>query len=117
MREGVRNDKLEPFIRLMFEGELKQGEIAKKLGVTEKTLSQWKKLPEYEDGMLKLERRYLKGLSRKAIKTMEQLLEARSEKVRFDAAADILDRTGHKPVEQSEVEHSGGVIFVDDIKD
>ena len=47
---------------------------------------------------------------------MEQLLTAKSELVRFNAASDILDRTGHKPTEKQEVAHEGLVQLVDDIQ-
>lgn len=35
---------------------------------------------------------------------MENLLTAKSELVRYNAASDILDRTGHKPTDKVEAE-------------
>jgi hypothetical protein len=46
---------------------------------------------------------------------MEELLTAKSELVRFNAAKDILDRTGHKPVEVSEMSVTEVPTFIDDI--
>ena len=46
---------------------------------------------------------------------MEKLLNARSELVRFNAAKDILDRTGHKPVDKQQVEITEAPKFIDDI--
>ena len=35
---------------------------------------------------------------------MDKLLDAKSELVRYNAASDILDRTGHKPTDKVEAE-------------
>lgn len=110
------NAKQQRAVRLMFEGDLTQKQIAQELKVTEQTIINWRKRGDFKEAQLNFEREYLKGLSAKAMHTMENLLNAKSELVRFNAASDILDRTGFKPVDKQEIEHSGAVQFVDDIE-
>lgn len=98
------NAKQQKAVKLMFEGDLTQKQIAEELKVTEQTITNWKKREDFNDALLDYERKYLKGLSSKAIKTMEKLLDAKSELVRYNAASDILDRTGHKPVDKQEID-------------
>lgn len=91
-------------IALMVEKNLNQNEIAKELNVARQTISNWKRNTEFQEELLNAERNLLKGLTGKAIKTMENLLTAKSELVRYNAASDILDRTGHKPTDKVEAE-------------
>ena len=88
----------------MVEKNLNQNEIAKELNVARQTISNWKRNTEFQEELLNAERNLLKGLTGKAIKTMENLLTAKSELVRYNAASDILDRTGHKPTVKVEAE-------------
>ncbi|MFG5570694.1 hypothetical protein ACFJYJ_11720, partial [Enterococcus faecalis] len=55
--------------------------------------------------------------SGKALHTILKLMSARSEMVRFNAAKDILDRSGYTPVNKQQVEISETPLFVDDIGD
>lgn len=91
-------------IALMVEKNLNQNEIAKELNVARQNISNWKRNAEFQEELLNAERNLLKGLTSKAIKTMEDLLTAKSELVRYNAASDILDRTGHKPTDKVEAE-------------
>ena len=52
--------------------------------------------------------------SGKALKTMLNLLNAKSEMVRFNAAKDILDRGGFMPTNKQEIDIKS-VTFVDDV--
>ena len=105
----------EKAIVLMVRTSLTQREIAKELDVTEETISRWKKRKDFEDLKTAEEKKFLEDLSSKSIRTMEELLTAKSELVRFNAAKDILDRTGHKPVEVSEMSVTDVPTFIDDI--
>ncbi|UTH14758.1 phBC6A51 family helix-turn-helix protein [Macrococcus equipercicus] len=107
------NSKQLKAVTLMFEGVLTQKEIASELKVTEQTITNWKKKQEFKDALLEVERDYLKGLTPKALKTMEKLLDAKSELVRYNAASDILDRTGHKPTDKQEVQITTPTIIND----
>lgn len=91
-------------IELMLDGKLNQKQIAKEIGMTEQTLINWKKNPQFQDMKFRMERERLKSYVPDALKTMVELLQtAESENVRFYAARDILDRAGHKAVDVSEV--------------
>ena len=46
---------------------------------------------------------------------MINLLDAKSELVRYQASKDILDRTGYTPVERQQIETTATVHFDDDI--
>lgn len=102
-------------IELLFEGSLKRHEIAEELKISEQTLYNWLKDEDFTrayDNYVKL---IMGKSSGKALNTMLNLLRARSEMVRFNAAKDILDRGGYAPVEKKEVTNIEPPKFVDDI--
>lgn len=111
------NPKQNKAILLMVEGELTQKQIAKELNVSVQSIITWRKKSEFQEALVIAEREKLKGLSIKAIKTMENLLNAKSELVRYNAASDILDRTGHKPIEKQEVTQRNIEINVGEFND
>lgn len=84
-------------------GGLSQKEAAKRVGVHETTVSKWKRDSDYEELKKKAEREFLSDLAAPALRTMESLLYAKSDYVRYQAASDILDRTGHKSPDKSEL--------------
>lgn len=98
------NKKIEKVATLTITTNLTQREIAEKLAVNESTVSRWKKTDEYKDTVTKLQKDYLQNLTAPAMRTMRDLLSARSELVRFNAAKDILDRTGYKPTDKVELD-------------
>jgi len=106
--EVVLNGKQLKAARMLAEGDKTQKEIAEELKITPQTMVRWKQLPEFKekvaeflDELLDDQKKELKRLSKKATRTMEKLLDARSEMVRYHAAKDILDRVGLKPEEQA----------------
>lgn len=109
--------KQQKALTLMIEGNLNQKQIAKQVKVSERTIINWKKRDDFKAALLEMEREYLKGLAPKAIRTMEELMNAKSELVRYNAASDILDRTGHKPTDKQEISHSGLNITVGEYDD
>lgn len=111
------NAKQKKAVILIANGDLTQKEIATELKVTEQTIVAWKKKQEFKDAILNHEREMLKGLTFKAIRTMENLLYAKSELVRYNAASDILDRTGHKPTEKLITESTERIQIVNDLDD
>ncbi|WP_283309473.1 phBC6A51 family helix-turn-helix protein [Streptococcus dysgalactiae] len=80
-----------------------QREIAEEIGISETTISRWKKTDEYKELKDKIQKEYLADLTAPAIRTLQGLLNAKSELVRFQAATDILDRTGYKPTDKQEI--------------
>lgn len=102
-------------IRLMVRTNSSQREIAKELGIDETTISKWKKREDYDTIRQIEERDYLGDLAAPALRTMSDLLNAKSELVRYNAASDILDRTGYKPVDKQDINATITPVFVDDI--
>lgn len=109
---------MEKGIKLMVWTNLSQREIAQRLDVKEETVSRWKKHKDFEEIKLKEEREYLGELAAPALRTMKALLNAKSEMVRYNAASDILDRTGYKPVDKQELSGNVGLVqIIDNIPD
>lgn len=78
----------------MINSKLTQRQIAKEIDVSEETISRWKKKDEFKDEFNKQMRDSINLSSALAYKTIEKLMGAKSEMVRFYAAKDILDRAG-----------------------
>lgn len=91
-------------LALMLAGEFTQKEIAKKIGVTEQTIVNWKKKKEFEEEFNKALHKKINLTAAKAFKTEVALLDmADSDSVRLNAAKDILDRAGFKPKDEIEL--------------
>lgn len=97
--------------KLIAEGKLTQGEIAKKLDVSDKTIRRWKEKEEFkkaiDDFMAEMKRdieRKLMGMSSKALRELDKLLSARSEMVRLQAIKDVLDRLDIKPADKQDID-------------
>jgi transposase-like protein len=110
--------------RLIAEGDLLMQEIAHRLKITPQTLTNWKKkkefndlIDEFLDAMIDEQLRELKRITNKATRTLEKLLDAKSEMVRLNAATDILDRVGLKPVEKQKVDSNQEVTITIDLPD
>lgn len=101
------NKKQKMCLELMAAGTLSQREVAKRIDVAEETISRWKKDKEFMaelDGLIRIS---IQSLAAKAFNTQINLLNAKSEMVRYMTAKDILDRAGFKPTDKVEV---GGAI-------
>ena len=111
----MASENMKKGIVLMVRTSLTQREIAKELKVNENTVSQWKKDKEFDELRQHEERAFLGDLAAEALRTMKGLLNAKSELVRYNAASDILDRTGYKATDKQELDINGAVQFIDDI--
>lgn len=80
-------------ISLLFLGQLKQSEIAQQIRIGESTLSGWKTQERFTKAQAEYDNYQLTGLRSKAVKTMNNLLSAHSELVRYNTASYILDKT------------------------
>ncbi|MPQ18663.1 hypothetical protein GA516_04760 [Lactobacillus pentosus] len=85
--------KQQKTIMLLFSGEMNQGEVANNVGISRTTISAWKQKEIFRQAQDEYNRFMLRDLTSEAIMTMRELLDARSEMVRFSAAKDILDRS------------------------
>lgn len=91
-------------IELLVSGEITQKEIAKQVKVSEQTICNWKKNEEFNAEYDNMMRVCIQSFAAKAFKTQTNLLNAKSEMVRYMVSKDILDRAGFKPVEKVEAE-------------
>ncbi len=93
----------------MLDGSMNQKQIAAEIKVTEQTIINWKKNEDFQALQFKMERDKLKSFVPKAMKTLVSLLNAESDTVRFYASRDILDRAGHKAVDEIKMESESTV--------
>lgn len=107
--------KQQEYIRLKNETDLAEGEIAVEIDVNRSTISRWKHNNKFREGFKGYQAEHLSKQVPKALQTMINLLDAKSELVRYQASKDILDRTGYTPVERQQIETTATVQFNDDI--
>ena len=107
--------KQQEYIRLKNETDLAEGEIAVEVDVNRSTISRWKHNDKFREGFKGYQAEHLSKQVPKALQTMINLLDAKSELVRYQASKDILDRTGYTPVERQQIETTATVQFNDDI--
>lgn len=107
--------KQQEYIRLKNETDLAEGEIAVEIDVNRSTISRWKHNDKFREGFKGYQAEHLSKQVPKALQTMINLLDAKSELVRYQASKDILDRTGYTPVERQQIETTAMVHFDDDI--
>lgn len=85
-------DKKRQAIILLFSGKMTQAKIADEVNVSATTLSTWKTHEDFRLGQDEYTRFMLHDLSSKAVLTMKELLNARSEMVRYNAASYIIEK-------------------------
>lgn len=107
--------KQQEYIRLKNETDLAEGEIAAEIDVNRSTISRWKHNDKFREGFKGYQAEHLSKQVPKALQTLINLLDAKSELVRYQASKDILDRTGYTPVERQQIETTATVHFDDDI--
>ena len=118
LRGGVAMaSKMDKAIDMMVYTNLTQREIAEKLDVREETISRWKNREDFKSKKKEEEGKFLFELTSPAMRTMKELLNSRSDYVRFQAAQDILDRTGYKPTDKVDLSSDLTLIFEDDYGD
>ena len=97
------------FCMLYLTGNYSIPKLAKALNKHESTLRKWLKLPEVKEVINDLQREQeeynknqLKALSAEALNVMHELMDSAMDGVRYQAAKDILDRSGYKPTQKTE---------------
>lgn len=88
---------------MLFDGELTQDAIAKKIHVASSTVSTWKTKQKFNQARDEYNRYMLDELTSPAVLTLKDLLESESDTVRLGAAKDILDRTGYVVTQKQEI--------------
>lgn len=94
--------KQQEYIKIKAETGKKDKDIAKEINTNATTLTRWKKRADFQAGMRGFQANYLEKSVPKAMAKMVSLLDAKSELVSFQAAKDIMDRTGYYAVERTE---------------
>ncbi len=79
-------------IQLLAETDLSYSDIAQRIGVHRNTLYEWRQNKTFLNQVKDYSGKILNEASVKASKTMIDLLQAKSELVRFQAAKEILDK-------------------------
>lgn len=89
---------------MVYEG-LNQKEATKEVGITPEYFSKWKGKNEekYKELEKEYHREFMSDLVTPALQALKDLLKSENDNVRLNALRDILDRTGHKPIEQQEI--------------
>lgn len=98
-------------LELMVEGNLTQKEIASQINISEKTISLWKKQEEFMQEYDVLIQKSIKSIAAKAFRTQTNLLDSRSDMVKYLVSKDILDRAGYKPDDNININGVAQVIF------
>lgn len=110
----MASEKMKKAIILAVFTDKTQKEIAKEVGVGETRIPKWKKTDEYKRIKEEVEKEYFGDLAAPAIRKLHKLLEAKSELVAFQTATYILERSGYKPIDRQEIEHTGTVVFANE---
>ncbi len=107
--------KQQAYIQIKADTGAKDMDIAEQIDVNRATISRWKANDKFREGFKGYQAEHLQKQVPKALQTMINLLDAKSELVRFQASKDILDRTGYNPVDKQEITMQSAVTFNDDI--
>lgn len=107
--------KQQAYIQIKTDTGAKDMDIAEQIDVNRATISRWKANDKFRGGFKGYQAEHLQKQVPKALQTMINLLDAKSELVRFQASKDILDRTGYNPVDKQEITMQSAVTFNDDI--
>ena len=86
------SEKQRKAVVLLFSGKMTQAKIAGEVHVSPTTLSTWKTHEDFRLGQDEYTRFMLHDLSSDAVVTMKELLNAKSEMVRYNAASYIIEK-------------------------
>ncbi len=111
------NSRQEKCVELMALGELTQKQIAKQIGVTEKTICTWKKGKEFMSEYDARVRISIRSRAAKAFRTYTNLLDSKNEMIRYLVSKDILDRAGFKSDDKIKFAGAIPVVIHDDLDD
>lgn len=81
-------------VMLLFTGDKTQAEIANQVGVNPATISVWKRQEMFRRAQDEYNQFMLRDLVSSAVLTLNKLLNAKSEMVRYNAASYVIDKAG-----------------------
>lgn len=112
------------FINLYVTGQYTMKEISDLLNVSHMTLYRWLQKKDIKDAIEEMQtqedeivRQSLKAVRIDALHKMKKLLNSPIDGIAYQAARDILDRTGHKAPTKQEVKTEITVTFEEQLKD
>jgi len=98
------------FVHMYVSGTYKIPQMSEVLGISVPTIRRWlrddkikKVIAEYQQDEADIVQQTLKAMSLKALYKMNDLLDSEVDGIAYQAARDILDRTGHKPSQKQDV--------------
>ena len=120
--------KLKPlhrrFVNSYVTGTNNVKEIAELMQVTTQCIRLWLKKPEIQEAIEEIQtseddivKQQLKAARMNALNTMTKLLKSPIDGIAYQAARDILDRTGHKAPTKQETKTEIHVTFEDQLKE
>lgn len=89
------DEKRQEAVKLLFEDDLTDVEIAKKVQRSRSTLNNWKNDPLFKAAQEQYARMVVKDYKNDALKKVHELLNARSEMVQLQSATTILKMAGY----------------------
>ena len=115
---ALRPKQVECLKLMMLQPKIKGKELAEALGVTEKTISQWKhKDAEFQSEYNTLVKSKIQYAAAQALEKQISLLNSNNDMVAHLAAKDLIDRAGFSAVEKIDLEGSAKVVIVDDLEE
>ena len=101
--------KQQKAVIMLFEGKLSTAEICENVHIGRTTLYNWKMTQRFRDAQDEYSRYILRDVTADAVRTMKDLLGARSEMVRYNAASFIIQRADDQvtDVDDDEIEDDG----------
>lgn len=108
-RIRVLNPKQQRFVHMYLSGQYNIPQIAQLMKVSVGGIRKWLNTPhikqiinEFQDEEDEIVRQSLKALRLKAMYKMSDLMESKIDGIAYQAARDVLDRTGHKAPTKNE---------------
>jgi Bacterial regulatory proteins, luxR family. len=96
-------NKQKKCLEIMVLGAFTQKEISEQIDVAARTISVWKKNPEFVAELDRLIKLNIQSFAPKAFKKMTELMDSESPSVRYQATKDVLDRAGYKATDKVEL--------------
>ncbi|AIM64213.1 hypothetical protein WS105_0623 [Weissella ceti] len=103
-------------VELVFEGNMKNIEIANELNITDRTLYKWKNIPDFKDAIVEMGNSMITSNAGKLMKNMENLaFNGRGDYVKLQATQFLLDKSGIGENQELDI-NLKPVEIIDDIK-
>lgn len=96
------NSKQIKAVEMLVYTEKQKQEIAQELKVSNGTISQWIKKPEFQDAIKEEMHRSFGNMAFKARKRLERLIDSNNEGIALAAAREVLNKAGYQETQKIE---------------